>query len=83
MNSPFQLDATDLEHLPNFFPRLKFDRKEQTEALLHATTGDFQAAPGSGKTTLMGAKLALMAARWPHERRGICILTHECCSRGN
>lgn len=81
MTSPFQLDAADLAHLPNFFPRLKFDREEQTRALLHATTGDFQAAPGSGKTTLLGAKLALMAARWPHERRGICILTHTNVAR--
>jgi DNA helicase II / ATP-dependent DNA helicase PcrA len=77
----FQLQEDDLAHLPAFFPRLEFDRDEQTKALLHATNGDFQAAPGSGKTTLLGAKLALMAARWPHERRGICILTHTNVAR--
>jgi hypothetical protein len=81
MSTPFQLDATDLAHLPTFFPRLKFDREEQTQALLHSGTRDFQAAPGSGKTTLLGAKLALMAARWPYERRGICILTHTNVAR--
>lgn len=81
MNAPFQLHEDDLAHLPTFFPRLKFDRDEQTKALLHAPSGDFQAAPGSGKTTLLGAKLALMAARWPHERRGICILTHTNVAR--
>lgn len=81
MNAPFQLQEDDLAHLPTFFPRLTFDRDEQTKALLHASSGDFQAAPGSGKTTLLGAKLALMAARWPHERRGICILTHTNVAR--
>lgn len=81
MNALFQLQEDDLAHLPTFFPRLKFDRDEQTKALLHAPSGDFQAAPGSGKTTLLGAKLALMAARWPHERRGICILTHTNVAR--
>lgn len=81
MSSPFQLDNADLARLPNFFPALKFDREEQIRALLHSSNGDFQAAPGSGKTTLLGAKLALMAARWPHERRGICILTHTNVAR--
>lgn len=81
MSSPFQLVATDLAFLPNFFPTLKFDREEQIRALLHSGTADFQAAPGSGKTTLLGAKLALMAARWPHERRGICVLTHTNVAR--
>lgn len=81
MSSPFQLDHSDLAYLPSFFPALKFDREEQIGALLHSGNGDFQAAPGSGKTTLLGAKLALMAARWPHERRGICILTHTNVAR--
>lgn len=81
MNAPFQLQEGDLAQLPTFFPQLMFDREEQTKALLHGPSGDFQAAPGSGKTTLLGAKLALMAARWPHERRGICILTHTNVAR--
>lgn len=81
MNAPFQLQESDLAQLPTSFPQLKFDRDEQTKALLHGSSGDFQAAPGSGKTTLLGAKLALMAARWPHERRGICILTHTNVAR--
>lgn len=81
MSSPFQLDNTDLACLPKFFPELKFDHEEQIFALRHSSNGDFQAVPGSGKTTLLGAKLALMAARWPHERRGICILTHTNVAR--
>lgn len=81
MSSPFQLNLDDVAHLPGHFPSLRFDREEQVRALLYSGTRDFQAAPGSGKTTLLGAKLALMAARWPHERRGICILTHTNVAR--
>lgn len=81
MSSPFQLDDADLSRLPQFFPSFKFDRDEQIRALRFSGTGDFQAVPGSGKTTLLGAKLALMASRWPHERRGICILTHTNVAR--
>ena len=81
MSSPLQLTHDDLAALSQFFPNLSFARQEQIDALLHAATADFQAAPGSGKTTLLGAKLALMAARWPHERRGICILTHTNVAR--
>ena len=81
MSSPFQLSDADLSRLPRFFPALRFDREEQIRALLFSGTGDFQAVPGSGKTTLLGAKLALMASRWPHERRGICILTHTNVAR--
>lgn len=81
MNSPFQLGNEDLARLADFFPSLSFEREEQVRALLHSDSRDFQAAPGSGKTTLLGAKLSLMAARWPHERRGICILTHTNVAR--
>ena len=81
MSTAFQLGREDLARLPDFFPSLTFERDEQIQALLHSGTRDFQAAPGSGKTTLLGAKLSLMAARWPHERRGICILTHTNVAR--
>lgn len=81
MNAGVQLDTEDLKALLGFFPDFRFDRPEQQAALLYGATADFQAAPGSGKTTLLGAKLALMAAKWPHERRGICILTHTNVAR--
>jgi len=37
---------------------------------------DVQACPGSGKTTLIAAKLMLLAKKWSFEDRGICILSH-------
>ncbi|MEV0536753.1 UvrD-helicase domain-containing protein [Kitasatospora sp. NPDC050463] len=35
-----------------------------------------QAAPGSGKTTLVALKLALIADGWSSTRQGICVLSH-------
>ena len=38
---------------------------------------DIQACPGSGKTTTLSAKLAIIAKKMPLEdNRGICVLTH-------
>ncbi|MFJ6381332.1 UvrD-helicase domain-containing protein [Kitasatospora sp. NPDC092039] len=35
-----------------------------------------QAAPGSGKTTLVALKLALVADGWSSDRQGICVMSH-------
>lgn len=37
---------------------------------------DVQACPGSGKTTLIAAKLMLLAKKWPFSGQGICVLSH-------
>lgn len=37
---------------------------------------DVQACPGSGKTTLIAAKLILLAKKWPFQHQGICVLSH-------
>jgi superfamily I DNA/RNA helicase len=37
---------------------------------------DVQACPGSGKTTLVAAKLILLSKSWPFRHRGICALSH-------
>ena len=37
---------------------------------------DVQACPGSGKTTLIGAKLILLAKKWNSPHSGICVLSH-------
>lgn len=49
---------------------------EQWDFLQSETTQDLQAAPGSGKTTLIGLKLALMADAWTSVTCGICVLSH-------
>ncbi|UZE97641.1 UvrD-helicase domain-containing protein [Alkalimarinus alittae] len=37
---------------------------------------DIQACPGSGKTTLIAAKLILLASKWNQGSNGICVLSH-------
>lgn len=42
---------------------------------------DIQACPGSGKTTVLIAKLAILAHKWPSEHQGICVLSHTNVAR--
>ena len=42
---------------------------------------DVQACPGSGKTTLVAAKLLILAKKWEDPYRGICVLTHTNVAR--
>ena len=59
---------------------VSFD-KPRREILHSNDSFDVQACPGSGKTTLLVAKLAILGARWPHARRGICVLSHTNVAR--
>lgn len=43
---------------------------------------DVGACPGSGKTTVLVAKLAILALRWRLTTRGICVLSHTNVARG-
>lgn len=45
------------------------------------TTVDAAACPGSGKTTLVVAKLAILARKWTTNQRGICVLSHTNVAR--
>lgn len=42
---------------------------------------DVSACPGSGKTALVVAKLAILAEKWPYRTRGICVLSHTNAAR--
>ncbi|MEO5716254.1 MAG: UvrD-helicase domain-containing protein [Luteolibacter sp.] len=48
-------------------------RKEFLQGLV---TTDVSACPGSGKTTLAVAKLAILARKWKSLSQGVCILSH-------
>lgn len=52
---------------------LVFDR-ERRQAIKQFV--DIQACPGSGKTTLVAAKLILLARNWEKNTSGICVLSH-------
>lgn len=75
------LQIEDLAALASLTKDLDFDDAERREALLEGGSRDFNAVPGSGKTSLLAAKLLLLAKKWPHARRGICVLSHTNVAR--
>ena len=62
---------------------LGFDTFDESQRayLKHRTTVDVSACPGSGKTTLIVAKLAILARNWPYRTKGICVLSHTNVAR--
>lgn len=79
--SAVSLGPADLADLTTLTKDLKFDDAERRSALLENGSRDFNAVPGSGKTSLLAAKLLLLAKKWPHARRGICVLSHTNVAR--
>lgn len=75
------LSAEDIEALTTLTSDLDFSDAERRAVLLEGETRDVNAAPGSGKTTVLAAKLLLLARKWPHDRRGICVLSHTNVAR--
>ncbi len=55
---------------------LNFDDEKRISILETMRSIDVQACPGSGKTTLIAAKLILLAKKWPLSGQGICVLSH-------
>lgn len=72
--SAVSLEPEDLADLVILAKDLNFGDVERRNALLENGSRDFNAVPGSGKTSLLAAKLLLLAKKWPHARRGICVL---------
>ncbi|MFS6812778.1 UvrD-helicase domain-containing protein [Citrobacter meridianamericanus] len=62
-------DINDIEQELN----LSFDdaRREIIQSY-----NDVQACPGSGKTTMVAAKLLIIAKKWMSLHQGVCVLTH-------
>lgn len=79
--STISLRIEDLAALASLAKDLNFDDDERRCALLENGSRDFNAVPGSGKTSLLAAKLLLLAKKWPHARRGICVLSHTNVAR--
>lgn len=53
----------------------------RTDIIKNLESIDFQAFPGSGKTTILIAKLAILAKKWPYTNVGICVLSHTNVAR--
>lgn len=70
----------DVEWIRSVMNLREFDESRQEFLRAHKTL-DVSACPGSGKTTLIVAKLAIMARKWPHRTKGICVLSHTNTAR--
>jgi hypothetical protein len=79
--SAVSLQAADLELLVQLTPDLDLSDAERQAALLENGSRDFNAVPGSGKTSLLAAKLLLLARKWSHATKGICVLSHTNVAR--
>jgi DNA helicase-2/ATP-dependent DNA helicase PcrA len=61
--------------------RWQFDDPERREAVACTESRDIQACPGSGKTTMVVAKLMILAEHWRWRERGVCVLSHTNVAR--
>lgn len=78
--SSIEITDADIEEIERLFGDVKFD-DERRQILKHMESTDIQAFPGSGKTTVLVAKLAILAKKWPYTDKGICVLSHTNVAR--
>lgn len=69
------ISSSDIKELA-ISEQLRLDDRDRIALLETMRTADVQACPGSGKTTLIAAKLILLAQKWPLRYQGICVLSH-------
>lgn len=55
---------------------------DDTRKQIIKTFNDVQACPGSGKTTMVAAKLLIIAKKWEQAHQGVCVLTHTNVAKG-
>jgi len=75
-----EITDEDIDWVRNLMGLGVFDAPRRA-FLVARTTLDVSACPGSGKTTLIVAKLAILARKWPHRTKGICVLSHTNVAR--
>ncbi|WP_326662910.1 UvrD-helicase domain-containing protein [Streptomyces sp. NBC_00385] len=75
---PLSASAFTDERIDAVAARLGLTTKlpEQRAFLRSTNSLHLQAAPGSGKTSLVALKLALVAEAWTSPHRGVCVLSH-------
>ncbi len=70
----------DIDELENIWDDVQFD-KNRRDIIKDMKSFDVQAFPGTGKTTVLIAKLAIIAKKWSHPTKGICVLSHTNVAR--
>lgn len=67
----------DIRYAEGIFLDGKSFNAERISVIKCMESRDIQACPGSGKTTTLLAKLAIIAKKMPlHDNRGMCVLAH-------
>lgn len=70
----------DIDEIELLLGNVKFDTQRR-DILKSMDSINIQAYPGSGKTTVLIAKLAILAKKWPYSDRGICVLSYTNVAR--
>src|ERR1039458_7490327 len=80
MPTGIEITTADIELVEKEL-QLQLNDAERIAVLKEVKSCDVQAGPGSGKTTILTAKLAILARKWPFRDRGICVLSHTNVAR--
>ena len=67
--------AEDIKWVESIFGLKSGFDEHQLKVLQNINNLDVEACPGSGKTTVLVAKLALLARYWTPKNQGICVLS--------
>lgn len=70
----------DIDWVEGILGNIRFDECRRN-IIKNMDAIDIQAFPGTGKTTVLVAKLAIIAQKWPYANRGICVLSHTNVAR--
>ena len=78
--SKIEITDEDIDKIELLLGNIKFD-EQRRNIIKFLDSVDIQAFPGSGKTTVLIAKLAILAQKWPYTDKGICVLSHTNVAR--
>lgn len=79
-NFGLQITDEDIEWVKSIMPDIELDEC-RIQILKNMNSVDIHACPGSGKTTILVAKLAILSRKWKWQNRGICVLSHTNVAR--
>lgn len=76
-----EITDNDIEWIKRIMGKnIEFDQS-RIEIIKNMQSVDIQAFPGSGKTTILISKLAILAKKWESSNSGICVLSHTNVAR--
>ena len=80
MQEKIEITDNDIDEIEKLFDDVKFD-DERRDVIKSLENIEVEACPGSGKTTVLVAKIAILARKWPYSNKGVCILSHTNAAR--